>query len=92
MPDTALTPDQICHLLRECVTVVGPGETLVLRFAPDVPVSRLAEYQIVLNAAHEHDGWPKVVVVAADELAVATGAVSLPERVRQMATKADHRG
>jgi hypothetical protein len=31
----ALTPDQVRQLLRECVTVVKPGETLIVR----VPVT-----------------------------------------------------
>ena len=67
-----LSPDEIRSLLRECVTVVAPGETLVLRFAPgSITDERHATYQRTLMEAAEQGGWPRMVVVQADEMAVA---------------------
>jgi 2,4-dienoyl-CoA reductase-like NADH-dependent reductase (Old Yellow Enzyme family) len=69
--EARLTPEAARALLRECVTVVRPGETLVVR-APDwwTP-EQVAEYQRYANAATADGGSPfKVLVVLGQELAV----------------------
>ena len=64
-----LTPELARELLRECVTVVKPGETLVIR-APDWwSPGNLDEYQRWLNMIT--DGEFKAFVLAGEEFAVA---------------------
>jgi hypothetical protein len=73
-PVMLLTADQVRECLRQCVTVVAPGETLVLRTWHFTPV-QVREYQRALDAATLHDVIPfKVLVVSADELGVAEAA------------------
>lgn len=69
MGASPLTPDEMRSLLRECVTVVKPGETLVLRLGPSYTPRYMQELQIMANSMHE-DGYPRVMVVPADELGV----------------------
>ena len=66
-----LTPDQIRHLLRECVTVVKPGETLVIQERNWTP-EQVREIQQWMDVEHA-DGRIsfKVLVVIGGELAVA---------------------
>ena len=67
----ALTPDEIRALLRECVTVVKPGETLVIRGRDWTP-NQVREIQQVMDAMHEDGHVPfKALAVFGDELAVA---------------------
>jgi predicted SAM-dependent methyltransferase len=67
-PDRTLSPDEARALLRECVTVVRPGETLVIRVPPSWTAYQVQEYQEYADAA----GLPfRVLVVMGDELAVA---------------------
>jgi hypothetical protein len=40
-----LTPEQVRYLLRECVTVVKPGEVLILRCPEDWTPTQVAEMQ-----------------------------------------------
>ena len=65
-----LNPDEVRHLLRECVTVVKPGETLVIRGHDWTPMQAY-EVQRVMDAMTE-DGTIgfKALVVGGDELAV----------------------
>lgn len=44
MSDAALAPDEMRSLLRECVTVVKPGELLVIRVSENVTPNQLREY------------------------------------------------
>jgi hypothetical protein len=71
-PAPVLTPEAARALLRECVTVVQPGETLVIR-APVTWSPQQAElYQEHADAATEAGRIPfRVLVVIGDELAVA---------------------
>ena len=63
-----LAPAQVRYLLRQCVTVVKPGETLVVRVPWTTTPSQLYEYQRVMDS-HEGGEIPfKVLVVAGDEL------------------------
>ena len=70
-----LRPDQVRQLLRECVTVVKPGETLIVR----VPVTWTPEQ--VGNYQQNFNDWARylelpfgVIVVIGDELGVAEGS------------------
>lgn len=69
MTDTAPTPDEVRALLRECVTIVRPGEILVIRVPYDTPWDKAASYQRVLDAAREAWGF-RAVVVTAEEFGV----------------------
>jgi hypothetical protein len=65
-----LTPVQIRQLLSECVTVVRPGETLVVRVPWTTTPSQLREYQRVTDSAEGGVIPFRVLVVAGDELGV----------------------
>ena len=70
-----LSPDEIRQILRECVTVVKPGETLVIRGANWTP-NQVREIQQVMDAMHEDGRIPfEVLAVFGDEL----GVLHLPE-------------
>lgn len=74
MSDIAtLTPEEIRSLLRECVTVVKPGETLVLRVPMDTSSGRILEIHKALNWGWD-EGEPllpfRTVVVPGDGLGV----------------------
>ena len=66
-----LTPDEIRQLLRECVTVVKPGEHLILRVPWHTTPGQLRELQ---DAADEVAGRLELpfrtLVLPGDELAV----------------------
>ena len=64
------TPDQVRYLLRECVTIIEPGETLVIRGRNWTP-NQVREIQQWMDAMHE-DGTIgfKVLAVIGDELGV----------------------
>ena len=65
-----LTPEQVCHLLSECVTVVKPGETLIIRGQNWTP-AQLNEIQRAMDAMHETGRIPfKALAVPGDELGV----------------------
>ena len=66
MTETSPTPDEVRALLRECVTVVRPGEVLVIRVPYDTPWEKAASYQKVLDAAREAWGFRAIVVTAED--------------------------
>jgi hypothetical protein len=68
----SLTEDEVRSLLRECVTVVKPGETLVIRGDPDWTPNQMREVQDWLD--HEVKWRPldfKILVVPGEELGVA---------------------
>lgn len=52
-PPISPSPDEVRALLRECVTVVKPGEVLVIRVPYDTPWDKARGYQQVLDAARE---------------------------------------
>lgn len=77
--DSPLTPDEVRALLRECVTVVKPGETLAVLLGPDVPAQRWSELQRMANEMHR-DGWPQVWFLPGEEFGVIEGPIQ-PEPV-----------
>ncbi len=67
-----LTPDEIRQLLRECVTVVKPGETLVIRGDRNWTPNQVREVQDWLDSAAEwRDLGFKILVVPGDEFGIA---------------------
>jgi hypothetical protein len=73
----SLSADEVRDLLRECVTVVKPGETLIIRLPADSPEETVSYYRDRIQAAREHYRLPfQVVVVAADGLGVAEAEVA----------------
>ena len=67
-----LTADEIRHLLSECVTVVKPGETLILRVPWTTTPTQVRELQVVLDETTAWLELPfKALVVPGDELTVA---------------------
>ena len=67
-----LTPDQVRQLLRECVTVVKPGETLVVRVPLDWSPDEVLRYQQTVNDIHDEGCIHfKVFIIGAEELGVA---------------------
>ena len=73
MPDP-LTEDEVRQLLRECVTVVKPGEALVVRMAGLTP-SQHREWQRAVTDWHEEGDLPfPVFIFNGDELGTAPSA------------------
>jgi hypothetical protein len=67
-PPPPLTKDEIRQLLRECVTVVAPGETLVIRGRDWTP-NQVREIQHSVDFMSEEGMIPfKVLIVFGDEL------------------------
>ena len=67
-----LTPDEVRQLLRECVTIIKPGETLIIRVPWKTTPTQVRELQDALTDGIEYTGAPfKVLVVPGDELGVA---------------------
>ena len=65
-----LTPDEVRQLVRECVTTVGPGETLVIRGRDWTP-GQVREVQDWMDADHASGRIDfRVLAVIGDELAV----------------------
>lgn len=81
-----LTPDQVRQLLSECVTVVKPGETLVIRSRDWTPeqVEYYREYLGHMADAGEIPFRPLVVI--GDEVAVAQPETDadLSARIRKL--------
>jgi hypothetical protein len=66
-----LNPDEVRQLLRECVTVVKPGETLVVRVPVSTPPHVVRELQELADYAQQ-EGMPfPVLIVVGDELGIA---------------------
>lgn len=67
-----LSPDEIRALLRECVTVVRPGETLIVRAGREWTPVQVREVQDMLDWATEDRHLPfKALIVPGDGLGVA---------------------
>jgi hypothetical protein len=67
-----LSPDEIRQILRECVTVVKPGETLAVRLPSEWPPQQVRDYSETLRAQERWLDVPfRVLVVVGDEMAVA---------------------
>lgn len=76
----ALDPDEACALLRECVTVVAPGETLVVR----VPDWWTPQHSHEFMRYFEQAGFPfRMLLVQGEEFAVASAGEPLPEMVKR---------
>jgi hypothetical protein len=68
-------PAQIRALLRECVTVVAPGETLIIRAHRNWTPKQVGEYQRALDDAAEYLNLPfRAVALMGEEFAVAKAA------------------
>jgi hypothetical protein len=85
-----LTQDEVRQLLRECVTVVKPGELLVIRI-PDLTPEQLYEYnEVVKRWLGDHAPGVRCLVTIGEELGVAKapgarGHVHPPGDMPQMA-------
>ena len=66
MIDAILSPAEARALLRECVTVVKPGETLLIRLPVETPPNHVRQYRAVLDEMRVAFGLTAVVVVAAE--------------------------
>ncbi len=70
-----LSPQEVRSLLRECVTVVRPGEVLVIRVPWNTSQRELREYGESLAAWNaSHEGHLEAVIVPAEELGIAEAA------------------
>lgn len=70
----ALTPEVIRALMRGHLTVVKPGETLIIRPDRDWTPNQVAEYQRVLDHWHHSGDLPfRVVALPGEEFAPVTG-------------------
>ena len=66
------TPDEMSAWLRENVTVVKPGETLVIRVT-DLSPMQMREYQAICNVNYDEGFLPfRCLIVHGDELGVAS--------------------
>lgn len=71
LTDTALSPDEARALLRECVTVVAPGETLVIRAADTWTPRQVHDVQGRLREVIADRGLTfEVLLVPGEEFAV----------------------
>jgi hypothetical protein len=72
---------------RECITVVQPGETLVVRVPGDWTPRMMVEYQDYADAATESGYIPfKVLVVIGEQVAIVQTETddALAERIRRL--------
>ena len=70
-----LNPDEIRQLLRECVTAVKPGETLILLVPWRTTPTQVRELQQAIDDGADYLNLPfKTLVLPGDELAVAEPA------------------
>ena len=82
-PPPPLTPDEIRRLLRECVTVVKPGETLILRVPWTVTPNQVRELQDFVNQTAEWLDLPfKTLILPGDALALAEPEPDFMQDVR----------
>ena len=73
-----LRPDEVRQLLRECVTVVKPGETLVIRDRNWIP-SQVNEIQRWMDDEHESGRISfKVLALIGEEMAVTEAGGEAP--------------
>ena len=72
-PVITLTPDHVRQILRECVTVVKPGETLVIRANSEWTPHQVERLQEFLDGMAEwRDLGVKLLVLPGEEFAVVT--------------------
>lgn len=77
-PKPPLTPGEIRQLLRECVTVVKPGETLVIQGRNWTP-AQMRDVQDWMDRERESDRISfKMLAVLGDELAIAEAPEGVP--------------
>lgn len=70
IPPPPISPDEVRALLRECVTILGPGDVLVIRHLSFTAESAHAIREQV-DAFNETRGTSvKVMAVVADEMAI----------------------
>jgi hypothetical protein len=70
-----LTPDQARALLRECVTVVKPGETLIVRANENWTPRQVREIQDFADTVSEYrELGVKILFLPGEEFAVAKAA------------------
>jgi hypothetical protein len=70
-----LDRDEIRSLLRECVTVVKPGETLIIRVSENMTPSQCREYQQAVDSGITHwDLGFRAMVLPAEGLGIAEPA------------------
>lgn len=68
---TVLDPDTVRALLRECVTVVKPGEVLILRAADDMTPEHVRDIHEVVDAWLAHNAPAiRALVVPPMEIAI----------------------
>jgi hypothetical protein len=74
-----LSPDEIRRLLRECVTVVRPGETLLIRVPLTWTPDQVSRYARQVNDMHEAMELPfRALVVPAGSIGLAEVAEDDP--------------
>lgn len=74
-PGPPLTRGQVTQLLRECVTVVKPGETLAIRANGEWAPRQVEQFQQFLDDLAEwRDLGVKLLVLPGEEFAVVTGS------------------
>ena len=67
-----LSPDEIRQILRACVTVVKPGETLIIRVPLTWTPTMVGNYNDTIQSVHEMMELPfKAMVVPAESLGIA---------------------
>ena len=77
MPDAgALTEDEVRQLLRECVTVVRPGEVLVIQMPWDAPAEAIYQFGERVHAVMQ-DMSPSIHTAVIP--AVSLGVVEAPD-------------
>lgn len=68
-PPDGLSREELRALVRECATVVAPGETLIIRLSEGWPARQVEDYQECASAVTEPLGF-RVLVVVGEQLAV----------------------
>lgn len=73
-PPPPISPDEVRALLRECVTVLGPGDVLVIR-RPSFTAQQAREIREQADAFNATHGTSvKVMAIVADEMAIVPAA------------------
>lgn len=85
-PPRFFTGDQVRQLLAECVTVVKPGETLILRLGREWTPRQFRELQDALDSAIQYRDLPfQALAVPADGLGVAVAQERICPACRALA-------
>lgn len=75
---TVINPDVLLRAVRECATIVKPGETLIIRMPVNMPDPVFAQYAQGVTQTLQQAGV-RAVVLRADQLAVAEAPNDRPE-------------